>query len=55
MTIRPDSATLIFLVAGVVQETKERLEKKEDEENNADDWMVLLKLEKLLVRWLEIR
>ena len=46
MPIRPDRATLIFLITGMVQETKQRLEKQEDEEKNADDYVVLVKLEK---------
>ena len=49
----PDGASPIFLIAGVVQETKQRLEGEKDEENNANDWVVLPKLENGQQRWPE--
>lgn len=44
VAIRPDCPTLIFLVARVVEESKERLEEEQSEDEDADDWVILLKL-----------
>lgn len=42
MTIRPDCATIVFLVLDMMHKAKDRLEEEQDEHNDADDRMVVV-------------
>lgn len=44
MAVRPDRTTLILLVAGVVEHAEERLEEEHDEDEDANDRVIFLKL-----------
>jgi hypothetical protein len=40
MPVRPDSSATVFLKLDMVDEAKDRLEEQQDEDDDADDWVV---------------
>jgi hypothetical protein len=42
MTVRPDSSAIMFLELEVMYETKDRLEKEQNEDNDTNDRVVIV-------------